>query len=127
MNRLMLPVAFGVLMLAAVAARADSMEDSIVRQLHDQGYTSVDVRRTLLGRLLIVAEGGDQVREIVINPSTGEIMRDYLRPLRAFGDGGGGRRDVASAGGQPRVDVPDRPVKDVVTSDFGDAPEGPVE
>jgi len=57
-------------------AQADSLEDTIVDQLQKQGYSDVRVGRTLLGRTRIVAEGEGREREIVVNPRTGEILRD---------------------------------------------------
>jgi len=35
------------------------------------------MQRTLLGRLRIVASDGTRRREIIINPNTGEVLRDY--------------------------------------------------
>lgn len=49
---------------------------AVTRQLQAQGYTSVDSSYTWLGRLRIFARQGDLRREIVINPNTGEILRD---------------------------------------------------
>ena len=58
------------LLLAGVA-------DSVVRQLQAQGYTSIEVSRTWLGRVQIEAKRGAEEREIVLNRKTGEILRDY--------------------------------------------------
>jgi hypothetical protein len=65
--------------LTASAAFADYEQD-IVRQLQDMGFTQVEVTRTLLGRVRITAAGADGTREIILNPNTGEILRDlWLR------------------------------------------------
>ena len=70
----------GIAVIAALAASpalSDDRTDSIVRQLRDQGYNSIKVSRTFLGRTRIVATVGDAQREIIVNPRTGEILRDY--------------------------------------------------
>ncbi len=70
-----------VLMLATLSlglpAHAETVEESVVRQLRAQGFTEFEVERTLLGRLKIEAKNATLEREIVINPTTGEILRDY--------------------------------------------------
>lgn len=103
-----------VLALTAPLAQAESMEQSLIRQLEAQGYTTVSISRTLLGRLYVVAEAGKIRREIVINPSTGEILRDYLREpsrlatiQRERGGDGEGRATAVTA-----VDLPERAVTD---------------
>lgn len=62
-------------LLAASAAFADYEQD-IVRQLQDMGFSRVEVSRTLLGRVRITAIGAEGTREIILNPNTGEILRD---------------------------------------------------
>lgn len=66
-----------VMLLGAAPAFAQSFEEALVAQLREQGYASIVVSRTWLGRLRIDATMGEARREIVINPSTGEILRDY--------------------------------------------------
>ena len=75
--------------LLALPSSAGPIEDSIVRQLQNQGFSQIEVRRTLLGRSRIVARSNDLYREIVVNPVTGEILRDFWRELG--GDGSGTR------------------------------------
>ena len=60
----------------AAAAFAATAADQIVAQLRDQGFTEIEVEQTWLGRTRIVAERGNASREIILNPSTGEILRD---------------------------------------------------
>ena len=50
--------------------------DNVRNQLIEQGYRSISVSSTLLGRSKIVAQGKSGVREIILNPRTGEILRD---------------------------------------------------
>ncbi len=57
---------------------AQTAEDQVVNQLKRQGYQRITLGRTLLGRTRIVATGPRGRREIVLNPSTGAILRDYV-------------------------------------------------
>ena len=61
--------------LAAVAFAA-TVADQIVAQLQGQGFEEIVVEQTWLGRTRISAERGDASREIILNPNTGEILRD---------------------------------------------------
>ena len=92
---------------AGSAAFADSFEGSVVAQLRGQGYRDIDVERTMLGRVRIVAAKGTRTREIILNPRTGEILRDVLlaadgqvEPEIAGGDdsGKGSSGDDGSSG-----------------------------
>ena len=71
------------LMLAASPAFADGLESDLVAQLRRQGFSQVEVSRTLLGRIRLVAQSDTRWREIIVNPSTGEILRDYSELLVA--------------------------------------------
>jgi hypothetical protein len=46
------------------------------------GFNSIKQERTLLGRVRIIASRSDGRREIIINPSNGEILRDLWMPSR---------------------------------------------
>ena len=70
--------------LAAVpVAGAEPVEDEIISQLREQGYDTIRVSRTILGRRRIEATSELYWREIIVNPRTGEILRDYWRALSA--------------------------------------------
>lgn len=60
----------------AGAASAAGLSDQIVAQLRNQGFGSIVIERTWLGRTRILAERNDAKREIILNPATGEILRD---------------------------------------------------
>ena len=45
--------------LLGPAAHASETQDRIIAELQDQGYSRIEVSRTLLGRTRIVAEGDD--------------------------------------------------------------------
>lgn len=95
--------AFG-LALAAGMATAQTPGDFIVGQLQAQGYEQIQLSRTWLGRTRIEARKGNQVREIIFNPRTGEILRDFwqiITPDGSASSSGGGES------GQPSIVDPD--------------------
>lgn len=59
------------------AVWAKSVEEMLLASLEAQGYVIIEQGYTFLGRLRIVAVNGEIRREIVIQPGTGEILRDY--------------------------------------------------
>jgi len=78
MFRRIIALAFLLLTLAAGPLAAQGVSrDQIVDQLRDQGYTEIRISQTFLGRTRIVAFSDEYRREIVFNPATGVIMRDY--------------------------------------------------
>lgn len=74
-------------LVAALPAFASGFSDKVVRQLRRQGYRDIVVARTLLGRTRITATRGGGLREVVLNPKTGEILRDLW--IAADGRSGG--------------------------------------
>lgn len=71
-----------VLALAVMAlpAHAQDFVADITRQLRQQGFQQIEVQRTWLGRSRILAENAEGAREIIVNPTTGEILRDLWQP-----------------------------------------------
>ncbi len=67
----------GLIWCMAMQAFADPLTESVVRQLQERGYQEVIVTRTWLGRNRIVATSPGRLREIILNPTTGEILRDF--------------------------------------------------
>ena len=65
--------------LTPQVASAEAVAEAIVRQLRALGYSEFDVSRTFLGRERIVARSKTRSREIVVNPRTGEILRDFQK------------------------------------------------
>lgn len=102
-KRVFLLSAAGALLLANSAFAAASHEADVARALVGQGYRITSRRRTLLGRVRFTAEKGRTEREVVLDPSSGEILRDYSsvdggadRPGRS--DDGGGDASSSSGG-----------------------------
>ena len=85
---LTLALAFAVI---GPPAFAKTFADQVVEQLRAQGFGQITVERTLLGRTRIVAQGDEGRREIILNPRTGEILRDLWI-------GGSGSRADTGAG-----------------------------
>lgn len=75
MRKLVLGLAF--LAAMTVPSWAQTPEEMIIASLEEQGYHVVMRDRTWLGRIWLLVENGEVRREIVFNPGTGEVMRDY--------------------------------------------------
>jgi hypothetical protein len=83
-----------VLPLAGLAQVGAVTQDQIERALTRQGFQVQQVTRTLLGRVHIIATRNGLWREVVLNPSTGEILRDISMQ---DGTGQGGAQPPAPA------------------------------
>lgn len=122
-------------LLAALPAAAGTLEQELTRQLRLQGYGQIQISRTWLGRLRLQARSGDLLREIVVNPNTGEILRDYAyhQPQPRGGEGSGKAAEtdeppnIGTAGdgmGGDTVDVPDIIDPKEITGGKGQAGQG---
>ena len=58
-------------------ASAQDVTQEVVTRLEQQGFEIDEIRRTLLGRVRIIAEREDFTREIVLDPRNGVFLRDY--------------------------------------------------
>ncbi len=102
-------------LFSATGAMADPLSDSIVAQLREQGFDRITMTRTWLGRILIIGFDETGQREVVLNPNTGEVLRDYFRAdveIAVGRDGGSAPviRLPAGNGGRPNRDqTPDKP------------------
>jgi hypothetical protein len=85
----------------AALAEINPVEARLLSSLTEQGYTILEDGYTWLGRLRIVAENGTLHREIVVNPGTGEVLRDYAVRIDDLGAGAAtGFADNAGHAGQ---------------------------
>ncbi|WP_425074409.1 hypothetical protein [Sagittula sp. S175] len=82
-----------MLSIAAQSATAQTALEQVVDQLQQQNFSRIEVQRTFLGRLRITAARGGVEREVVLNPSTGAILRDYS--TSRGGDDGKAAPDLA--------------------------------
>ena len=62
--------------MTPLLAHAGSIVDKILPQLESQGFDRVEISKTWLGRTRIIATAPGSRREIILNPRTGEILRD---------------------------------------------------
>lgn len=76
MMRKLVPVLIAAAVAAGPSAAAPTQE-RIIRELEAQGFTRIQIHQTWLGRTRILATSQDARREIVLNPSSGVILRDY--------------------------------------------------
>ncbi|TVP71942.1 MAG: hypothetical protein EA339_07975 [Rhodobacteraceae bacterium] len=72
----------GLLLLVLTVTHAPASEERVTPEmiqsaLEGQGYRVASVTRTLLGRARVVASQGLIWREVVLDLSTGQILRDY--------------------------------------------------
>jgi hypothetical protein len=84
---------------------ADAVGDDIARQLRRRGYSDISVSRTLLGRVRVTGRRGMLEREIIVNPNSGEILRDLVIDSRTgttssslFDDNGSDGRSGSGSG-----------------------------
>ncbi|MEM8657522.1 MAG: hypothetical protein AAGF22_05445, partial [Pseudomonadota bacterium] len=63
--------------LGAPALAQRSALNQVVSQLEAQGFAIEKVETTFLRRTRVIARSDRHVRELVFNPNTGEILRDY--------------------------------------------------
>ncbi len=48
----------------------------LIMRLEAEGFTITEIKRTWLGRILILSSNGEYLRETVLNRRSGEILRD---------------------------------------------------
>lgn len=103
MRRPTLSFLFPALLACAPAAAHADRQGEIIAELKGEGYSSIEVGRTWLRRVRIVAQGPMGAREIVIDPRNDEILRDYQRPADLSADPvpGRGRADRPPPPGGP--------------------------
>jgi len=117
-----------VAMLTGPARADDRASESVMHQLRALGYLEITRTRTLLGRIRITARRGPERREIVLDPRSGEILRDLSTGgaslLGSARDGSGtaaerGAQEDAQAGGEAEDNVGDDDASDDRGGDDG--------
>jgi DNA-binding CsgD family transcriptional regulator len=68
-----------LMVASALPGLAGPFEDEIAQHLRAQGFAEIDVNRSFLGRSQIIARNTEYFREIIVNPVTGVILRDFTR------------------------------------------------
>jgi hypothetical protein len=76
-----LTFALALTLALPAGAMAEDLDAQLIAALEAQGFVILEAERTWLGRLRVVAESDSLRREVVFNPGTGEILRDYVVAL----------------------------------------------
>ena len=111
------------LALSTPAAHADveGVRNGIVLILREDGYSEIRISRTLLGRMRFVATRPDARREIVVNPNSGVVLRDYVRFFEVLeGSSSGSGQSSNGGGGEEEYDDDDDEDDDNSGSDDDD-------
>ena len=92
-----------ILTVSAVPAFSDMAPtvSTVAEELADQGYQVSRISKTFWGRVKIIAQKDDLEREVILNPNTGEILRDLVRRRRlkqGAGTSGSGNHSATSGG-----------------------------
>lgn len=86
MKRLLLIILLAIATPSLVSAQ--TLQDRIIAELQEDGFRQIRISRTWLGRLRYLGTKPGARREIVVNPATGVILRDYLRLTQSDDDDG---------------------------------------
>ena len=81
MNRRVLVTILALAAACGGPVWAEEPVDRILRDLKKLGYDNISVESTWLRRTRIFAISDEAQREIILNPNTGEILRDLWIPL----------------------------------------------
>ncbi|GAB4388951.1 hypothetical protein [Albidovulum sp.] len=134
MNRRVFVIAAACCLTTAPAfAAAGDAEEIVRQQLAELGFTVTSRSRTWLGRVRLEAVRGPLHREVVINPASGEILRDYTERQVSARDGagnsgaeaGGGTSEPEREGTEPERETQREPERG--TESGGGAEPGPRE
>lgn len=67
-----------VFLSLATTASAQSLEETVITRLKDDGWTCIVRSKTLIGRVRLIGLREGEIREVVIEPRTSEILRDIV-------------------------------------------------
>lgn len=95
------------LVATAGSSLALSFDDDVAARLLREGYRITYRKRTWLGRVRFKAQKGKTIREVVVDPTSGEVLRDYSESASSRDEksaesngSGGGAGSGGSAGGE---------------------------
>lgn len=69
-----------IVVVASKIAELQVVQD-LIEELKAEGFVYFEIRRTFLGRARIIAYSDTEIREIIINPSTSEVLRDLAQEI----------------------------------------------
>ena len=85
------------LLLQSPAHAQVPVADDVIARIEADGFTVIEVKRSWLGRIVITASDSTDLREVVLNRKSGEILRDQRFPME----------DSEDRLTNPRKDAPD--------------------
>ncbi|QPM90580.1 TrbC/VirB2 family protein [Pseudooceanicola algae] len=65
----------------AQVSGGNDVADDVIEQIEADGYTIIDVARSWFGRIVITANSIKDLREVVLNRTSGEVLRDQRFPV----------------------------------------------
>jgi len=74
-----------VFLLQSPVQAQQSVADDVIARIEAEGFTVVEVKRSWLGRIVITASDQDDLREVVLNRTSGEVLRDQRFPNEGRG------------------------------------------
>lgn len=99
-RRAFLNMLAGTMVVAtSVAAFASDPVQAAIARLQAEGFRKIAAERTFLGRVRITAERRGQSREVVLDPRSGEVLRDLTRVSDSDGSGKGRSGSGSSGSG----------------------------
>ncbi|MCK4860993.1 MAG: hypothetical protein KAS85_03640 [Rhodobacteraceae bacterium] len=75
-----------VIVMAPSTAKRQAVKN-LVAELKAAGFTYIEIHRTFLGRARVLAISATEMREIILNPTTGEVLRDLVQENRGDAQG----------------------------------------
>lgn len=67
-------------LFVATAATAQVVEDDLITDLMADGFSLIGREVSIRGRVILEFESEHIEREIILDPKTGQILRDYYEP-----------------------------------------------
>lgn len=84
---------------AGAQAQGLTVREFYVQELRNDGYDTIKISRTFLGRLRFIGTQPGRRREIVVNPANGAILRDYVRLIGTGSSQSSGQPAYSGGGG----------------------------
>lgn len=102
MKHLLLTATLGIALVTGTTALADGIPASaepLVAKLEAEGYALVETKMSWLGRLVVLSRRDGQLREVVLNRTTGAVLSDRL--FTTGSDASGTQRPAPATGNDP--------------------------
>ncbi|WP_298922631.1 hypothetical protein [uncultured Roseobacter sp.] len=95
-----------ILLMHTPAHAQTSVADDVITRIEADGYTVTEVKRSWLGRIVIIASNSTDLREVVLNRTSGEVLRDQRFP-NDTAEGASRSAPEAASGNRERPGKPD--------------------